>query len=123
MSDRNTTLRIGGVFGAALLALALAAPVAAQSITSNNVDRMVAAASTPADHEALATYFATRAHAAEIAASRYKAKQVADRRKRPAGKECRAGRCERLIAQFEREKAAYLARAAEQERLANRAVQ
>ena len=122
MFHRTTTFRIGGVIGAALLALALVAPAAAQPVTPDNVNQMIAAASTAADHEALAAFFSAQAHAADLAARRYAAKRVADRRKRPAGQECRAGRCERLIAHFTRERAAYLARAATHERLAGRAV-
>ncbi len=122
MSDRTTTFCIGGVIGAAVLTLALVAPAAAQPITRDNVDQRIAAASTAADHAALAAFFSAQAHAADLAARRYAAKRVADRRKRPAGQECRAGRCERLIAQFTREKAEYLARAAEHERLAGGAV-
>lgn len=120
MSNHPTIVRVGGIIAAIVMALALVAPVAAQPITRDNVDHMVAVASTSADHAALAAFFAKQAHAAELNARRYQAKLTSDRRKRPAGKECRGYRCQRLIAHFEREKSVYLARSAEQEELARR---
>src|SRR5262245_8255686 len=58
---------------AAALAIASAgSPVRADTITDDNVEAAMAAAKTPADHEALAAYFTAKSKAAEAEVQKHK---------------------------------------------------
>lgn len=49
----------------------------AEAITDGDIDAAVAAAKTPADHQALATFFTTKAQAARRIARQYEARRYA----------------------------------------------
>ncbi len=69
---RRPTFSLASALGAALLIASVASPaVSAEQITDRNVEAAVAAAKTPADHQALAAFFAAKADAAVARAKQH----------------------------------------------------
>jgi hypothetical protein len=106
-----------GAFAAAL-AIAWAAPAvrAADAITDDNVDQAVAAAKTPADHQALAAYFTSKAEAATAKVDSHRRMATAFSGKQ---KENWRTHCDALIGAYKKEAKEYIALAKQQESLAS----
>ena len=101
------------------LAVGIAAPAVAQTITSDNVGDMVQKASTAADHTALADYFRAQAKQAQSMAQKHRAMLVSGPSK--SSRQVWDAHCKRLIQSFEQEAAAFTDLAKEQDALAKHA--
>ena len=98
------------------LAVGVAAPVVAQTITPDNVGEMVQKASTAADHTALADFFRAQAKVATENAQKHRTMLVSGPSK--SSRQVWDAHCKRLIQSFEAEAAAYTDLAKEQDVLA-----
>jgi hypothetical protein len=116
----RSILRVGRIVPATVLATALvlgwtASSARADTITDENVDAAVAAAKTPADHQALAAFFTAKAEAAAAEADRHERMVTAFRGK---GREAWQMHCNSLIRSSKQQAKDYAALANEQTRLA-----
>ncbi len=102
-------------FGAALAVGWAAAPACAQTITDDNVVEAIAAAKTPADHQALAAYFTSKAEAAMAKVDMHRRMAAAFGGKM---RENLKMHCDALIGSYKQQAKDYTALAKEQQQLA-----
>lgn len=116
MVNEGAVRRYGlAILLAAALAVGLAGQAAADPITDDNVAAMVAAAKTPADHQALATFFKSKADEAKAMVQMHKTMGGAfsGKQKENWGMHCRS-----LVATYKKQVKEYEALAKQQEALA-----